>query len=148
MRDDQKGSRGRPSTGNAKTAADRQAAYRTRKKAEIEALKRDVTKNIPPSIGRMEAQIILLNAELLTRSDELEVARREIAALKNKSKNQQPGVDILPVIPTKASASIVRELTEAQALRKKKLAQIAKLQKDADSIDGWFRQTVASCKNL
>ncbi|OLP04666.1 hypothetical protein BLL52_3987 [Rhodoferax antarcticus ANT.BR] len=52
------------------------------------------------------------------------------------------------MIPTKAPASIVRELTEAETLRKKKLAQIAKLQKDADGIESWYRQTVAACNNL
>lgn len=59
-----------------------------------------------------------------------------------------PVANTLPVIPTKAPASIVRELKEAETLRKRKLAQIVKLQKDADGIESWYRQTVASCKNL
>ncbi len=54
----------------------------------------------------------------------------------------------LPVIPTKAPTAIVRELKEADTLRKKKLAQIAKLQKDADGIERWYRQTVAACRNI
>jgi len=84
MRDDdeQKRARGRPIKGDAKTDAYRQAAYRARKKGEIEALKRDVARNTPPAIGRLEAQIILLNAALMTRSDDLEEARQEIYALK------------------------------------------------------------------
>ncbi len=56
--------------------------------------------------------------------------------------------NILPAIPTKTPTSIVRELKEAETLRKRKLAQIAKLQKDADGIERWYRQTVASCKNI
>ncbi len=56
--------------------------------------------------------------------------------------------NILPVIPTKAPAAIVRELKEADTLRKKKLAQIAKLQKDVEGIERWYRQTVAACQNI
>ncbi len=56
--------------------------------------------------------------------------------------------NILPVIPTKTPASIVRELKEAETLRKKKLAQIAKLQKDVAGIENWYRQTVVACKNI
>ncbi len=59
-----------------------------------------------------------------------------------------PVADTLPLIPTKAPAAIVRELKEADTLRKRKLAQIVKLQKDADGIESWYRQTVASFKNL
>ena len=59
-----------------------------------------------------------------------------------------PVVEPLPSIPSKAPASIVRDLQEAQALRKKKLAQIEKLKKDASGIESWYRQTVAAFKNI
>lgn len=59
-----------------------------------------------------------------------------------------PGAGALPAIPAKAPASIAKELKVAETLRKRKLAQIAKLQKDADGIERWYLQTVASCKNL
>ena len=54
----------------------------------------------------------------------------------------------LPLIPTKAPVSIVRELKAAETLLKKKRAQIDKLQKDANGIESWYRQTVVSCKNI
>ncbi len=59
-----------------------------------------------------------------------------------------PVANTLPVMPTKAPASIVKDLKDAETLRKKKLAQIATLQKDADGIESWYRQTVASCKSI
>ena len=59
-----------------------------------------------------------------------------------------PVVEPLPLIPSKAPASIVRELQNAQALHRKKRAQIAKLQKDAIEIESWYRQTVAACKRI
>ncbi len=59
-----------------------------------------------------------------------------------------PVANTLPVIPTKAPASIVKDLKDAETLRKKKLAQIATLEKDADGIESWYRQTVASCKSI
>jgi len=82
--DEQKRGRGRPATGHAKTDANRQAAYRARKKTEIEKLKRDVARNTPPAIGRLEAQIILLNADLIARSDKLDEARQQIYALQKE----------------------------------------------------------------
>ncbi len=59
-----------------------------------------------------------------------------------------PASNILPAIPTNAPASIARQLKEAQVLRRKKLAQIVKLQNDVDGIENWYRQSVASCKHL
>ena len=82
MGEEQKRGRGRPVKEHKKTPAERQAAYRARKKVEIEALKRNVTQKRPPTIGILEAQVVLLNAELLTRTNQLEAAQNEIAGLK------------------------------------------------------------------
>jgi len=141
--------RGRPVTGKAKTVGERSAAYRHRKKAEIEALKRDVTITKPPVIGRLEAQIILLNAELITRSNDLDAARNEIAALKRElAIAPRHRTAALPKIPPKTPAAIVRNLQESEKVLRRKFAQAERLQNDVVAIERQYRQTVASCKNL
>ena len=76
--------RGRPKLKGALSGAERAAKYRAKKAAQIVALKRDVTKIKPVSVGRLEAQVILLNSQLLTRADELEQAWNKIAALEKE----------------------------------------------------------------
>ena len=98
---EQKRGRGRPALANAKTGAERQAEYLKRRKEEVEALKRHVTekKQTRPvgfeyiekidtatrRIGHLEADIVLLNSTLLTRSNELDAAREEIQALRRQA---------------------------------------------------------------
>ena len=74
--------RGRPKLKDALSGAERAARHRAKKAAEIAALKRDVTKIKPVAVGRLEAQVMLLNSQLLTRADELEQAWNEISKLK------------------------------------------------------------------
>jgi hypothetical protein len=79
--------RGRPRVENPLSQADRARAYRERKKAG-QLVKRDdnktVTKNLEtlPAYGMLESRIILLNAENMALSDQLQAALDIIAALK------------------------------------------------------------------
>ncbi len=117
----------------AKTNSTRQAEFRARMREEgKQALHIWVT---PEQAAKVQAVINPVEPVL-------------VAPLRVTKPTGKPAPVALPVIPTKAPASIVRELSEADTLRKKKLAQIAKLQKDADGIESWYRQTVAACKNL
>lgn len=76
--------RGRPKLKGALSGAERAAKYRAKKAAEVAALKRDVTKIKPVTVGRLEGQIILLNSELLTKGYELDKAWDKIAALEKE----------------------------------------------------------------
>lgn len=80
--------RGRPKIKGALTGAQRAAKYRAKKAAEIAALKRDVTKIKPVAVGRLEAQVILLNSQLLTKANELDEAYDRIAALEKETASQ------------------------------------------------------------
>ena len=77
----------RPPADNPKSAAERARLYRERKKAgkPIKSDENTVTENKPApkseSVGMLESRIVLLNATLLQRSDELDAARDRIAAL-------------------------------------------------------------------
>ena len=79
--------RGRPRVENPLSQADRARAYRERKKAG-QLVKRDenksVTKNLEtlPAYGMLESRVILLNAENLQLSDQLQAALDAVAALK------------------------------------------------------------------
>jgi len=118
-----------------KTNNTRQAEFRTRRREEgWQALHIWVT---PEQAAKVQAVINPVESVLVA----------PLQATKPPSK-PSPVANTLPVIPTKAPASIVKDLKDAETLRKKKLAQIATLQKDADGIESWYRQTVASCKNL
>jgi hypothetical protein len=81
--------RGRPRLAEAMTPAQRAKRYRDKKKRERAGAvvkkdasnKRDVTQNAGPSIGLLESRIILLNAENIRLSQDLEVARDRLDAL-------------------------------------------------------------------
>ncbi len=119
----------------AKTNSTRQAEFRERMRAQgKQALHIWVT---PEQAAKVQAAI---NA--------VEPAPAKPLRVTKPTGKPAPGIESLPLIPTKAPASITRELREAEALRKKKLAQIAKLQKDANGIETWYRETVAACKNI
>ncbi len=121
----------------AKTNSTRQAEFRARMREEgKQALHIWVT---PEQAAKVQAVINLV--------EPVPVAPLRVTKPTGKPA-PVPGKQPLPVIPTKAPASIVKEMKDADTLRKKKLAQIAKLQKDADGIESWYRQTVASCNNL
>ena len=91
--DEHKRGPGRPPVDNPKSAAERARLYRERKKAgkRIKSDENTVTKNKPESksesIGMLESRIVLLNAILLQRSDELDAARDRIAALEAELKS-------------------------------------------------------------
>ena len=91
--DDHKRGRGRPPVDNPKSAAERARLYRERKKAgkQIKRDEKSVTKNksVPKSesVGMLESRIVLLNATLLQRSDELDAARDRIATLEAQLKS-------------------------------------------------------------
>ena len=76
--------RGRPKLKDALNGAERAARYRAKKATEIAALQRDVTKIKTFAVGRLEAQVILLNSQLLTRADELQQAWDKIAELEKE----------------------------------------------------------------
>lgn len=121
----------------AKTNSTRQAEFRARMREEgKQALHIWVT---PEQAAKVQAVINLAEPVL-------------VAPLRVTKPTGKPapvaGKNPLPVIPTKAPASIAKELKDADTLHKKKLAQIAKLQKDAEGIESWYRQTVASCNRL
>lgn len=121
----------------AKTNSTRQAEFRARMREEgKQALHIWVT---PEQAAKVQA-VINLSEPVLVAPLRVTKPTGKPAPVADKKP--------LPVIPTKAPASIVKELKDADTLRKKKLAQIAKLQKDADGIENWYRQTVASCNNL
>ena len=91
--DEHKRGRGRPPTGNPKSAAERAKLYRERKKAGKPSKRDEITvtknKQTPRSetVGMLESRVVLLNATLLQRSDELNAARDRIAALEAELKS-------------------------------------------------------------
>ncbi len=111
--------RGRPRRGDALSDAQRAQRYRENKKAQpaaiTAAIKRDgVTENRPassssglPSYGMLECRIILLNADNLRLSDELQDALDQIAALKTALANAEYELNVTRhgKSPSKKSAS-------------------------------------------
>ncbi len=55
---------------------------------------------------------------------------------------------VLPPIPAKTPAPIMRDLQASERLLRKKQMQIEKLQKDAAAIEGRYRHTVEEWKKL
>jgi|GEM_PF-6742197 len=79
--------RGRPKTGNAKTAAQRQREYRIRKKAGLVKTK-NVTRDDKSRIAGLEARIAELEAEKRRLLEQLEPVQQEPIRLWERSGRQ------------------------------------------------------------
>lgn len=125
-----KRSRGRPRSPQALTPAQRAKRYRDKKKREQmdrpggvaasapaidnAAIKRDITKNVP-SIGLLESRLILVNAENIRLSEDLEAARTQLQELRRALAESLCAHAAKKPLPTERVRSIAELLTPQEA---------------------------------
>jgi hypothetical protein len=124
----------------AKTNKERQAEFRDKMRLEGRQAMQ---------VWATPAQVTQIQEILAGHSPaSLQVTKRQTSSKKALLVTERERRAVLPAIPARTPASIVRDLKEAEKIWRKKLVQIETLEKDAAAIEKGYRQTVEECKRL
>jgi hypothetical protein len=124
----------------AKTNKERQAEFRDKMRLEGRQAMH---------VWATPAQVTQIQAILAGQSPApLQVTKRSTSSKKALLVTERERRAVLPAIPARTPASIVRDLKESEKILRKKLVEIEKLEKDAAAIEKGYRQTVEECKRL